>query len=177
MRAEELLKRQHAVLHILTGLPRKMLIQHDRDRLPEFILHEIACENCFNLNKAAFLVDNPDFNCLRGVAGIAREEAFSNGSSIWEDPQRFSVHMNGSYFNEKVRNHSDVSCKNCDTPNDEIFGKIANNLGMKTFGLCSWDMKHGNHGYLLYEKVNHDDTSCDDYLAYGASLLGFCPIH
>ena len=177
MKPEELLKRQHTLLHILSSLPKKILLRHDTDRLPEFVLHEIACEECFNLNKAAFLVDNPDFNCLKGVAGIARNEAFSNGTSICEDPNRFSVHMKGSEFNDKVRNHVQVSCKKCDTPDAEIFANIAEMLGMKQFDVCTWDMKHDNHGYLVYEKMNSDDTSCDDYLVHGASLLGFCPIH
>ena len=177
MKSEELIKRQHALLHILSSLPKKILLRYDTDRLPEFVLHEIACEDCFNLNKAAFLVDNPDFNCLKGIAGIARSEAFSNGTSIWEDPQRFSVHMRGSEFNDKVRNHLQVSCKKYDSPDDEIFAKIAEMLGMQQFGVCTWDMKYDNHGYLIYEKMNNDDTSCDDYIAHGASLLGFCPIH
>jgi len=177
MKSEELLKRQHSVLHILSSLPKKILLQNDIDRLHEFILHEISCEECFNLNKAAFLIDNPDFNCLQGVAGIAREEAFASGTSIWDDIDRFSVHMSGSSFNDKVRNHVQVSCKACTTPDKEIFSQIADVLGMKNFGVCTWNMKHDNHGYLVYEKMNHEDTSCDDYILHGASLLGFCPIH
>lgn len=174
---KDLIKKQHALLHVLSGLPSKILLCHDIDRLPEFILHEMACEQCFNLNKVAFLVDNPDFNLLKGVAGISRSEAFASGSSIWEDPQKFSVHMQGSPFNEKVRNHVQVSCKNCDNPGEEVFSKVAKMLDMQQFNVCSWNMKHDNHGYLIYEKMNHEDTACDNYITHGASLLGFCPIH
>jgi len=177
MKYEKLLKRQHTLLRILSQLPKKMLLRHDIDRLSEFVLHEIACKDCFNFNKAAFLVDNPDFNCLKGMAGITRNDAFSNGSSIWEDPQRFSVHMSGSEFNDKVRNHLQVSCKKLDIPDNEAFAKIAETLGMEQFEVCTWNMKHDNHGYLIYEKMNSNDTACDEYLEHGASLLGFCPIH
>lgn len=177
MKPEELLKRQHAILHVLSRLPKKILCSHTIDRLPELVLHEIACEDCFNLNKVAFLVDNPDFDCLKGVAGVSREEAFPRGSSIWEDPNQFSIHMNSSPFNEKVRNHLQISCKKNAKPDDEVFGDIAHTLGMQKYNVCSWDMKHDNHGYLLYEKMDYDDTAPDDYIVHGASLLGFCPLH
>ena len=66
------LERQNRMLHHLAQLPRLMIDVHGRDNISEFILHELCSEPCFNLRKAAYLVDNPDFNCLRGVAGFAR---------------------------------------------------------------------------------------------------------
>ena len=44
--------------------------------MSEFVLHDICNPNCFNLQKAAFLVDNPDFDCLKGVAGFSADEAY-----------------------------------------------------------------------------------------------------
>lgn len=176
MKQEELIKRQHMLLNILSRLPKNILLKHSIDRLPEFVLHEIACEDCFDFNKAAFLVDNPDFDCLKGVAGVSREESFSGGS-IWDEADNFTAHMASSPFNDKVRNHLQVSCKKCDTPDEEVFAQIAQALGMGKYGVCEWNMKHDNHGYLIYEKMNHDDTAGDEYLLHGASLLGFCPIY
>lgn len=177
MKRKEHLERQNRILHKLSSLPKQILLFQEQQRLPEFILHEISCEDCLNLNKAAFLVDNPDFDCLKGIAGVSREELFSSGSSIWEDPHKFSVHMDSSEFNNKVRNHTQVSCKRCETPDNEILSKVAEMLGMKTFNVCTWNMKHDNHGFLLYEKMDNDDTISDEYMSHGASILGFCPIH
>lgn len=177
MKPEELLTRQHALLHVLSGLPTKILSWYSLDYLPVFVLHEIACKDCFNLNKAAFLIDNPDFDLLKGVAGISREESYAGNSPIWDDRDQFMAHMQRSTFNDKVRNHLQVSCKRQSKPDAELFGSIADELGMQNYNVCSWNMKHDNHGYLMYEKADHDDTACDDYIIHGASMLGFCPIH
>ena len=51
---------------------------------------------------------------------------------------------------------------------------IAEQLGMNEFKYCTWDMKHDNHGYLIYQP-NEQEIELDDLLN-GLSLLGFCPI-
>ena len=55
----------------LADLPKRMVPLYDLEaigNIPEFVLHDLCHEDCFNLKKAAFLVDNPDFDSLQGVA-------------------------------------------------------------------------------------------------------------
>ena len=161
-------------LQILTGLPKNMLKMHGADNISEFVLHELSCKDCFNLSKAAYFVDNPAFNCMKGVAGFAREEACMLSVPIWDDPDRFSAHMQGSSFNQKVRSCAQLSCKNCATSDELILHDLATRLGMDTFNYCTWPMKHDNHGYLLYQAS--ESKPDQDMLMCGLSLLSFCPI-
>jgi hypothetical protein len=160
------------LLHTLTRLPLQMIKMHGTDNISEFVLHELSCKNCFNLTKAAYFVDNPAFNCLKGIAGYAQDEESSLAVPIWHEPELFSHHMKTSLFNQKVRECVQVSCKNCTTPDEDVLRSLADTLGMNSFNYCTWQMKHDNHGYLLYESCDHDK---EDLLS-GASLLSFCPI-
>jgi len=172
-----ILNRQHCVLHNLSKLPKKIIERHSHEQLHEFILHEIACEGCFDLSKVIFLIDNPEFNILKGIAGVARTEAFSNGDSIWTDIDRFTIHMKGAAFNDKAKKHNGLSHKKNNIATEPAFKEIAHSFDMADSSLCSLELKHGNHGYLLYEKMNPKDNSCDEYIEHALSLLGFCPIH
>jgi hypothetical protein len=56
----------------------------------------------------------------------------------------------------------------------EILGKA---LHMTNPGYYAWDMKHDNHGLLVYEKAYKEGDACDlDTVMNGLSLLAFCPI-
>lgn len=157
----------------LCNLPRKMLTLQSNKNMTEFVLHDLCGESCFNLDKAAYFVDNPDFNCFKGVAGFSRDEAY-RGSDIWQDSQAFSEHMKNSSFNQKVRAISRESLwKNSQDqlPIEELAALLA--LG-QDYAYCAWPIKHENHGLLLYQ------TSCpvnqDIPLLDGFTFLSFCPI-
>jgi hypothetical protein len=94
--------------------------------------------------------------------------------NIWNDAAAFSQHMQAAPFNQKVRNCMQYSCKNCDTPDEQLLKEIATDLGMDNFQYCTWTMKHDNHGYLLYQPNEHEVET--EELLNGLSLLGFCPI-
>ena len=70
------LDRRHNVLHHLTHLPRKIVSLNGAENLTEFVLHDLCQSRCFNLPKAAYFVNNPDFNCIKGVAGVHADELF-----------------------------------------------------------------------------------------------------
>ncbi len=161
-------------LCVLSRIPRNMLKLHGIDNISEFVLHDLCCKDCFNLYKAAYFVDNPAFDCLKGVVGYNQEEAYCPSRTIWEDEGSFSKHMQATTFNQKVRTCVQYSCKNCDNPDEAIMKAIAEQLGMNEFEYCTWDMKHDNHGYLIYQP-NEQEIELDDLLN-GLSLLGFCPI-
>lgn len=161
-------------LRMLNGIPKNMIQMHGTENMSEFVLHSLCCPGCFNLRKAAYFVDNPAFDCLKGVVGYDQNEAFDPSANIWSHGDAFTQHMSNSPFNQKVRNCLQYSCKNCDTPDEHLMQNIARDLGMDTFNYCTWSMKHDNHGYLIYQK--NDDEHEHEELINGLCLLSFCPI-
>lgn len=164
------------MLTCLVDLPRKMLSLDDVENVTEFVLHDLCHEHCFDLNKAAYFVDNPDFDCLKGVAGFSRDQSYKNCDAIWHETDSFSNHMHSSPFNKKVRNTHRCSVKKSNDSYEQLAQEIANDLGFKHHGVCSWNMKHQNNGLVIYEKESANETFADSYIANGLSLLSFCPI-
>ncbi len=174
-RNDSLAERKRAIADLLSSLPRKILGLHGRDNVVEFVLHELGRQECFDLEKAAYVIDNPDFDCLKGVAGFQRPEAYSLKSDIWTDPDSFSEHMKQSKYNNEVRcYHRNSGVKN-GQKDEAIVKEVAQALGFDKPFYYSWDMKHDNHGILLYEKRDSADCDCD-YLLEGLCLIGFCPV-
>jgi hypothetical protein len=162
------------VLYALHHLPRKIISVCDSDHGAAFVLHELCHPGCFNLGKVAYLVNNPDFNCLRGVAGIARNEPGYIEEISWEKPQEFSSYMNHSTFNGKVRDiqQSSVSTREKE---QEAIHDIGRYLGFEAPNCYVWDLKHDNHGILLFE--NSDlHTNHEELLKNGIYYLNFCPL-
>jgi len=178
MDSDKILHRRHAILGCLTQLPRKMLSLKEKENITEFVMHELCKPECFNLEKAAYFVDNPDFDCLKGIVGIWRPEVYTDGDDdIWQDPQSFSAHMQGSPFNQTVRGVMRPSLRKNNYSDNEVVEIIGRTLHMTNPGYYAWDMKHDNHGLLVYEKQCKDGDSCDlDTVINGLSLLAFCPI-
>ena len=165
------------VVDNLRRLPRKMLLLHGRDNVTEFVLHEL-CKNCFNMHKAAYFIDNPDFNCLKGVVGVSTDE-LSDINDIWNESEKFSERMTKSPFNQKVRSFEYQSHKKKGDSHDMLADIIAKELGFKNYNFYTWTMKHDNHGFLLCEK--NEEVDCEhpkeDVILDGLSLLSFCPVH
>jgi hypothetical protein len=169
-------ERQNILLGYLARMPRRMLSLHGSHNLIEFVLYDLCHERCFNFSKAAFFIDNPDFNCTKGVVGFARTDFSDALNESVQDPQKFSDHMQSSSFNQQVRSISHGSIKSLSDSHDEVAQKLSSMLGFSNYGHCNWGMKHENHGFLLYEKADVADTAADEHLLDGLSLLSFCPI-
>jgi hypothetical protein len=164
------------IAQALNGLPRKIMNMRERDNVAEFVLHELCDKNCFDITKAAYFVDNPDFDCMRGVAGFSTHESFKQ-PDIWSCPDDFSGHMNQAAFNKKVRDVRSQSCKKHHESYDKVLGPIARDLGMESYGICDIRMPHDNHGYFVYEYGNEADEKERECLLNGVSLLSFCPLY
>ncbi len=176
MKPENIMSSHDYVIDRLRQLPRKMLLLHGLGNVNEFVLHELA-KNCFNLKKAAYFIDNPDFNCVKGVAGVSHAE-LNDVDDIWAQPEMFTQQMMQSPFNQHVRSFSCKSSKKHSEPYEKIAETIAQELGLNAYNFYCWNMKHDNHGFLVCEK--NDDTQeklNDDVVIDGLCLLGFCPIH
>lgn len=165
----------NSIMHCLSCLPRKILGLHGRDNITEFVLHELSKKECFDLEKAAYIIDNPDFDCLRGVAGFCRSECYTDNKNIWDDPDSFSEHMKKASYNKKVRCFQRESCLKKGKKSEEIVKDISSDLGFSHPLFYAWNMKHDNQGILLYEKKDSSPCSCD-YLLDGLCLIGFCPV-
>jgi len=176
MTHDPMAERKFKVLHSLSGLPQKMLGARGCDNVAELVLHELANDKCFNFVRAAYLVDNPDFDCLKGVAGFAAQESYRpNGSDAWKELDSFTYHVQAAPFNQKVRGFIRPSFRRRGASDKEIAGALAGELGMQQHAFHIWDMRNDNHGLLVYEPVTEDAHDEQD-IANGFSLLSFCPV-
>ena len=175
MKPEDSSNKQYQVLMYLSTLPKKMVSLHGHENMTEFVLHDLCDEHCFNLNKAAYFIDNPDFDCLKGIAGFARDEAMKS-CNIWQCPSEFSGHMQQSPFNQKVRGLVRNSIKHSSHEPKEIVETIADYLKLEHPSFCLWDMKHDNTGILIFDKACQEESIHEEYLQNGLSLLSFCPV-
>lgn len=165
----------HRLMSRLSSLPKKMLSLHGHDYVAHFVMHELCNESLLNLSRAAYLVDNQDFNCLQGVSGFCKQEAYKASCDIWNNQKAFLDHLNHSEFNKEVKNFNQKSLNNKSTPEDSRIQEIARSLKIENPGYYSWDMKHDNHGIFIFQK-NDVPSSMLEYLSDTVCLLGFCPV-
>ena len=166
------------LLKILNELPSKMVLVHGREHMPHLVLHDICHESCFNFQKAAYFVDNPDFNCLKGVVGICKQEKnFCKGiSDVWQEADKYETYMNISPFNQQVQQFECQSMKQCGSE-DELIAQIAERFGFLEPRYMIWPMKHENNGILVFQADDGDQELIDEHLEHGVHYLSFCPVH
>lgn len=170
------LERQKNVLERLSSLPRKILSLHGGANSTDLVLHELCHEQCFNIDKAAYFIDNPDFDCLRGIAGYCKHEVEVSESDIWQDPEIFTTRAHETPFNRTVRQIMQESGVRRKKNEHEVMSTIAQQLNFSRHGLYFWQMKHDNHGIFIYERAIDFDSDYDKFLPEGITLLSFCPI-
>jgi hypothetical protein len=148
------------LLHKINGIPGKILSIHDHNYVAHAVLHELCHPTCFDLPRAAYFVDNPDFDIMRGVAGIARDEVQCEIACAWNQPDTLSEQLQKSSFKDKEK---------------QVVDQLAQELHIEHPDYIMWPMKHDNHGLLIFE---HPKTRSWDreHLLNGLHLLSFCPI-
>lgn len=173
---EELLRKHCTLLKTISSIPRKIVTLNGSDNASEFVLHELCNKDCFNLKKAAYFIDNPDFNCLKGIAGYCSLE--TDGCQInWTAPHQFTQSMQVSKFNTSVRSILKDSHKKKFGQQAPVLDDIVSGLGFNDHAICVWPLKHDNSGVLVYEKNREeDDNFVKDHLGDALFLLSFCPI-
>ena len=164
------------LIDVVTGLPHKILRYHTLDGLAQMVLHELGHENGFGFDRATYLIDNPDFDHLVGVAGFDRQECALHKKNIWEHPECFCEDMQSAAFNNNVRKivNASFSRKEIDLNNAEDVKALGFELGIKSPHFFSWNMKHGNHGLFIFEK---DAIACQwrqGLLKNMSALLSMC---
>lgn len=174
MKHRNLSPRSCQILLCLSCLPKKILKLHGSENTTEFVLHTICGEECFDFSKAAYFVDNPDFDCCKGVAGCCKTERYQHPDDAWLQEGPFSEHMKEASFNRKVR---ECSHKSISHGLEQAVQDLAEQLDIANPAHYVWELKNGNKGILVFERSS--DDICDEieeHLEQGLSLLGFCPI-
>lgn len=172
MTRQEKEQRRKEVLQCICTIPRNMIKLHGIDNLTEFLLYHLADRNCFNLSKAAYFIENKDFNRVKGIAGYHGQETFVDGH--WVNPEKFSQFTSVSVFNKQVRA---INLENNLLEKSMLSQQIARDLQFQRPAFCSWPVKYDNQGIFIFELHNEDEKELiEDHLEDGLHLFGFCPV-
>ncbi len=168
-------KREYEVMLCTTSLPQHMIRHHGVDNMTEFLLHNLCQTGCFNFTKAAYFIDNTDFNHFKGIAGVARHELYKKDH--WQNPEQFSDYMKQSNFNQKVRTIERESIGVKNKRPEKTVQEIAELLELKDPAYAMWQIKYDNAGLLIFEAEDPQEReSFKDHLYNAVHLFGFCPI-
>lgn len=164
-----------SLLNSLVGLPQRILQLHEVDELSPLVLHELGHDSHFGLNKAVYLVDNPDFDSLRGVAGFCKDECSLHKADVWQDPYSFAHDMSSGQFHQQIKqfNHASIT-RNHEQCSQEGLVNLGKTLGLNNPSCCIWDTRHGNHGILLFEGRENMVEKQKSLLSQIIALLSFC---
>ena len=169
-------ERRDKLLRTVLNIPSKIMNNHEVDGLSQLVLHELGHD--FWLKRASFLVDNPDFDCLTGVAGYHHDECKFHKKDIWSDPLAFEKDMQDAKFHRSVKDFSYGSSikQRCGSHAQDDLLELGSRLGMAQPNAFVWDLRHGNHGILLFEclpdcKLKNKSTKLVEEVS---ALLGLC---
>ncbi len=100
--------KEKKLLDFLSSFPKMILQNHEVENLAEFVLHDLCSDKCFDITRAAYFVNNTDFNCFKGVAGYEHSTIYK-GENLWLEHKNFTSHMRDSNFNKSVRDYNHTS--------------------------------------------------------------------
>lgn len=145
---------ERGLIDLVTGLPHKILQNYAVDGLSQMVLHDLGHEHGFGFAKATYLLDNPDFDHLVGVAGYDKQECHFHKDDIWHDPTCFKGDMDKAAFHSHVRQLLANSFKRKDINLEDAkdVQELGKQLGFASPSFFSWETKFGNHGLLIYEQ-------------------------
>jgi hypothetical protein len=165
------------IMHTLLQLPHKILCHHDVEDLAHLVLHELGHDNNFSLDKAIYLVDNPDFDCLKGIAGYSRQECQFHADNFWDDAAKFNHDMKAASFHNAIKNYlqnNSIKRKEVNLHDPDDLTQLGTTLGLKNPSFLTWRIKHGNHGVLLFEERQPQCARKRDLLNQATALLSLC---
>ncbi len=168
-------KRVYEVLVAVTMIPKNIITLHGIDNMTEFLLHNLSQRDCFNFSKAAYFIDNPDFDHLKGVAGFAQIDSYHPKGSHWTEPKEFTDHMRQAAFNTSVRDVCRCSMKRNSQSEEKVVQELSDALHFSNPRYVIWPIKHDNLGLLVFEKNEREDD-VEEHLESALNLFGFCPV-
>lgn len=167
---------EQELLSMLLDLPNKILNHHEVDGLAQLILHDVSHENHFGFKRASYLVDSPEFDCLRGVAGYVDSECKHHQHDMWMAPHSFMHDMREAEFHNRLLQLAQKSIKRNPKDNHmDVIRNVAMDLGMINPWVYAQDVRYGNHGILIVEEgVKRLDEDDHELLAHISTILGLC---
>jgi len=162
-------------------LPHKILDHHinNIDNIIDMILYSLCNEDCLDIDKAAYIIDNPDFDLIKGLAGFDKKNSYkkkySNGidrSNIWQYKDYFKEHINNCEFNNRIKQLSGKSIFNNIENIDEKIKDIANVIDISNPRYYNWLTKNDNYAIVIFE--NKKDIH-KDMLSF-FRFLSLCPL-
>lgn len=161
----------------LLQLPKKILKHYHTSGLVDLVLSHLASKHCFNLKTAAYFLDNPEFDCIKGVSGFHSSEVsdLPDWDEMWNLPAEKINSIHDAAFNQKVKNclSSSLYGKNKSEEPERLITFAKSNLALEKPAVASWHGKHGNHGILFYEYS--DEKPCpskSSILEFASAILG-----
>ncbi len=164
------------LLGTLAEIPRKILLHYEVQDLPEIVLHHISHDDVFGFDKAVYLVDNPDFDCLKGVAGYSCDECKFHSQDVWSKPENFHTDMRCACFNSQIKHfiRNGLRRKGSNKPDENEILELGEALGIKNPAFLSWNMQHGNNGILIFHTPEHNFGKKQNLLMHAGPLLSLC---
>lgn len=175
MNVYDLSKRQIAVVQRLTRIPRELLSSVGYQNLAELVLGELCHKNCFNVSRAGFFVDNPDFDCVRGVAGYDSNDHAEGEETCWIERDAFGFRMQCSTFNKLVRSLSPQSISR-QASREYALQELAGQLELTVPAVTFFEMPYENKGFIIFERPQEDISELEQLWEDGCTLLAFCPL-
>lgn len=164
------------VINCLIKLPQQILLHGNTDGIQELILKFIAEKNYFNLNKAAYFLDNPSFNCSKGIAGFDALDFKddNNWLDLWDNNDKKIHCIEYAAYNQKIKKLRCNSLSKLAHNNEKtIFDFAKKNLEFINPSYLFSNGKHGNIGIFFYENKSKGTSYKDQYLFESiASILG-----
>lgn len=160
------------------GNLRKMMVHnHELENLSEFVLHQLCTGPCFQIEKAAYFVNNPDFKLLRGVTGYSKNDGHNQLHDTWNNQKQFIAAMKDSSFNQKVRSSLQENFEKGKSSEKDMVQRLADQLEIENPLYHVWNLKYANHGLLIYKPLLHDVSHQQEHLLNSLYYLSFCPIY
>ncbi len=170
------LHNEKLMMEQLVALPQRILKHHEIDNLADIVLHSLSHNHCFGLKRATYLMDNPDFDHLKGVSSFTKEECSLHKDDVWQSPESFNQDMLSAEYHNKIRGYlkNSLKKKDIDLHNAQDIKDLGHDLGMENPSFHCWHMKHGNHGLLIFEKEKQLDLWQNYLLNNFSALLSMC---
>jgi len=158
----------------LSHIPHKILHHQEQDNLQQTVLHDL-CDS-FGIRKAGYFIDNPDFNCMKGVGGYCREDFKAHKTNVWQDPLAFQQYLKDAQFNQTLTRfmHDSFSKEGKEGFDESELRVLGEQLGLCNPACMHWKMRHGNHGILLYEDDDDREDEQKELFKNFAALLSLC---
>lgn len=165
------------LLMLLLDLPTRIVNHYDVDGLVQMVLHELSHEEHLGLKRATYLVESPDFDCVKGVAGYCKDECKFHKKDLWSQPRTFSDDMKEAQFHQTMQRLLQTSFrkKRLDDGHLDEVRDFGYELGMQDPNVLMFNLKHGNHGILIFEPADQEAfVKQQELLNKTGALLGLC---